>query len=247
MSYSGGRKHRWHERWIEYRLVSELVRHLRLVAPLGGGRPFPQIPAHWAKYGQPASSWMAWYVRAVERVLGLPSVKVNKNHLLECLSDLLKILKGQINYHKTNADRYHKIEHRLHTLGIMFLSLTLIACGLHLLPALFHDIHFPIWLPDLLTFFCGFFPAMGAAMAGIINQGEFIPIAKRSESMHRQLDILKHQIINLKKQITTADDSADQEFSAKANQLAGDVAHLMVYEVLDWRVVFLDRPLIPPA
>ena len=30
-----GRRRRWHERWIDYRLTAELVRHLRLVAPLG--------------------------------------------------------------------------------------------------------------------------------------------------------------------------------------------------------------------
>ena len=242
-----GRKHRWHERWIEYRLVSELVRHLRLVAPMGGERPFPQIPAHWATYGQPASSWMAWYVRAVERALGLPTVVVDKKHLVECLTDLLEILEDQIDYHKTNAARCHKIEHRLHTSGILFLILTLIACGLHLIPAVIPGVHFPVWLPNLLTFCCGFFPAMGAALAGIINQGEFLRIAKRSEAMKIQLESLKSQTNCLKEQIFSSVDLSDYQFSSKAVQLAGDVAHLMVYEVLDWRVVFLDRPLIPPA
>ena len=60
----------WHERWLDYRIVAELIRHLRLIAPLGGFRPFPQIPAHWGTYGQPSASWMAWYVRAVERASG---------------------------------------------------------------------------------------------------------------------------------------------------------------------------------
>jgi len=31
-----GRHQHWHERWIDYRLTAELVRHLCLVAPLGG-------------------------------------------------------------------------------------------------------------------------------------------------------------------------------------------------------------------
>jgi hypothetical protein len=31
-----GRLQAWHTRWLEYRFVAELVRHLRLVAPLGG-------------------------------------------------------------------------------------------------------------------------------------------------------------------------------------------------------------------
>ena len=47
-----GTRH-WHERWIDYRLTAELVRHLRMVAPLGGRRLLPQMPAHWVTYGQP--------------------------------------------------------------------------------------------------------------------------------------------------------------------------------------------------
>lgn len=235
-----GRHRRWHERWIDYRLAAELVRHLRLVVSLGGGRPFPQIPAHWATYGQPGASWMAWYVRAVERALGLPSVVVDKNHLDECLSDLLKLVTDQIKYHKTTAERCQRIEHRLHISGIYLLIFTLIACLLHVF-------NVPAWISNLLTLLCGFFPALGAALAGIINQGEFLRISKRSSSMQKQLQRLLGQINDLKDQINAAGGSSDQQFSTKAVHLAGDAAHLMVYEVLDWRVVFLDRPLHPPA
>ena len=56
-----GRTRHWHERWIDYRLTAELVRHLRMVAPLGGRRLLPQPPAHRVTYGQPAATWMAWY------------------------------------------------------------------------------------------------------------------------------------------------------------------------------------------
>ena len=156
-----GKKKRWHERWIDYRLIAELVRHLRLVASLGGERPFPQEPAHHSVYGQPGSSWMSWYVRTVERDLGLPNVVVNKNHLMNCLSDLLIQIKdkerGQIGYHRNNAERCKNIEHRLHSSGIFFLYMTLAACSLHLLPGIFHFIHYPIWFSYLLTACCGFF------------------------------------------------------------------------------------------
>ena len=80
-----GRRKQWHERWIDYRLTSELVRHLRMVAPLGGRRLLPQVPANRVTYGQPASTWMAWYVRAVERWLGLPDAVVDNSYLDEYL------------------------------------------------------------------------------------------------------------------------------------------------------------------
>ncbi len=41
-----GRTRRWHERWMEQRLLAELIRQLRVLIPLGGGRPFPRTPTH---------------------------------------------------------------------------------------------------------------------------------------------------------------------------------------------------------
>jgi hypothetical protein len=36
-------------------------------------------------------------------------------------------------------------------------------------------------------------------------------------------------------------------YSPAAVELAGDAARLLMNEVLDWRIVFLDRPLTPPS
>jgi len=241
-----GRRRRWHERWLEYRLTAELVRHLKLVAPLGGGRPFLQVPAHWAAYGQPSTTWMAWYVRAVERALGLPSALVNKAHLEACLSHLRTELAQQATFHEINAGRCHRIEERLHLLGMTLLALTLSCCGLHFLPTFWHGLHYPEWLFALLTFFCGFAPALGAALAGIFNQGEFRRIGKRSEAMHEQLGLLLERIENLRGKLNGVASQSPNQFSPWAAALAGDAARLLINEVLDWRVVFLDQPLIPP-
>ena len=161
-----GQRGKWHQRWIAYRLLAELVRHVRLVAPLGGERPFPQVPAHWATYGQPGASWMAWYVRALERMAGTPTVVVDNTYLQASLDHLRSLLDGQARWHDANAQRAYHIQHRLHFSGIALLVVTLIAGALHLLPSLWHTVTYPEWLPPVLTFVCGFFPALGAAMAG---------------------------------------------------------------------------------
>ena len=105
-----GRTRHWHERWIDYRLTAELVRHLRMVAPLGGRRLFPQIPAHRVTYGQPGATWMAWYVRAVERWLGLPGAVIDKTYLDDYLKHLEHLVIGQISYHQTTVRRCHNME-----------------------------------------------------------------------------------------------------------------------------------------
>lgn len=238
-----GRHRGWHERWLDYRLVAELVRHLRLVAPLGGGRPFPQVPAQWAGYGRPASTWMAWYVRAVERDLGLPTATLDRAHITACVKDLISMIQGQIDFHRTNAARSHRIEQKLYGGGLLLFALTIAACAAHLL----HGVMESAWAPATvgsLVFLCGFLPALGAAFAGISNQAEFRRVAKRSGAMLEQLNELKTRADAFEKQIdSTSAGRGHLRLSWEATQLATSAAQLMVNEVLDWRVVFIDQPL----
>jgi hypothetical protein len=246
LTVSLGRGRRWHERWLEYRVVAELVRHLRLVAPLGGARPLPHIPAHWATYGQPSATWMAWYVRAVERDLGLPAAVVDKDHLRTCLDQLIHVLAGQVSYHARNAERNGRLESRLHGCGVILLLLTLLACGLHFVADL-PEWHRPLAVMAALAFCCGFFPALGAALAGIANQGEFLRIHKRSQAMRDQLKILLKDIEDAASNLEREPGSLSRPYSPLVSARASDAARLLVHEVLDWRVVFLDRPLTTPT
>src|SRR5262249_47436053 len=100
--------------------------------------------------------------------------------------------------------------------------------------------------PSRLTFVCGVFPALGAAMAGISNQGEFRRIARRSEATAKQLESLAGRVGSLRAEIENRSTPAGQ-LSVPAAVLAGDVARVLGNEFLAGRVVFLDRPLDPPA
>jgi len=101
--------------------------------------------------------------------------------------------------------------------------------------------------PGALTFACGFFPALGAALAGIINQGEFRRLTHRSEAMWKQLKRLREDTEELRTQIAATPAAAARQFSTQAVALAGAAAGLLVHEILDWRVVLLDQPLRPPS
>ncbi|MBI5711618.1 MAG: hypothetical protein HZC42_15135 [Candidatus Eisenbacteria bacterium] len=242
-----GRRHGWHERWIDYRLGAELVRHLRLVVPLGGGRPFPQVPAHWAAYGHPGATWVAWYVRAVERDLGLPSAVVDEAHVKACLEHVAELLSGQVDFHETNAGRCHRIDGRLHRMGMILLVLTLAACGANFLRNCAAAWMLPAWVSWNLTFLCGFLPALGAALVGINNQGEFRRLTRRSEAMKEHLKDLRASVEKLQQELASPPAGGSQPASVRASALCTQAAQLMVNEVLDWRVVFLDRPLTSPA
>jgi hypothetical protein len=241
-----GRRMRWHERFLDYRLSAELVRHLRIVAPLGGRWPIPQIPAHWATYGQPGATWMVWYVRAVERAIGLPSAVVDRSYLETYLAELGRLVSGQIDFHWKTMRRCQEMEKRLHRIADVLLLLTLAACVIHLLIQ-YWPRKDPVQGIDAspFVFVCGFFPALGAALAAIMNQAEFRRLANRSKAMAEQLPLLLADINNLRQAIARAPVAETRPPFGHAVNLASAIAGLSVAEVLDWRVVLLDRPLEP--
>jgi hypothetical protein len=230
-----GRSRRWHERWLDYRLVAELVRHLRLVVPLGGNRPFPQVPAQWGTYGRPAVTWMAWYVRAVERDLGLPTAVLDNAHIRACMNDLSKVLEGQVDYHAANTARSHRIETKLYACGLLLLVLTLVACAVHLSHSWAGSTDWPAAATGSLVFLSGFLPALGAAFAGISNQAEFRRVAKRSEAMLEQLSELKEHVdAFVRRRASPSPELPGVRLSGEATELATGTAQVMVNEVLDW-------------
>ncbi len=230
-----GRRRLWHERWLDFRLAAELVRHLRISAPLAGDRPLPASPAHLTNFQR---GWAPWYVRAVERQLGLPDLTVTTAHLHTCVTSLENIIASQLKYHRITAERCYTIEKYLHRLSLWMLGLTLLACAVHLLPIVSSPIS------PVLTSLAAFLPALGAAFSGINNQGEFRRVFMRSDAMVGKFKGLKEEAKELRGQIEESEPlKGGQPRSSQVGALGDQVAHLMVSEVLDWRVTLLDRPL----
>lgn len=235
---------RWHARWMEYRIVAELVRQLRFLLPLGGGRPFPRASPLLAHYGDPARTWMYWHVRGIEREAGLPRARVDRAYVQASLEYALGVCREQLGYHRETAARCARIEHGLHRFAFALFFATLLGCLLHMarvMPwaeALATQIH-RYASPRALAALGAIFPALAAALAGINNQGEFGRIAKRSRAMADRLQQLEGEISALSQRPDVR--------SREAIDVTWGLAQLMVDEVLDWRVVFKDRPPVLPA
>ncbi|MEO9131809.1 MAG: hypothetical protein ABI240_11440, partial [Sphingomonas sp.] len=194
---------RWHQRWLEYRMLAEWMRQLRFLIPLGGGRPLPRTPAHLAVYGDPVRSWMYWQVRAVARETGLPSTPGTTNYAAECLSYLAEIVgddeRGQLCFHRATMNRCGRIHHRLHRWTGALVILTIIGVAAHFAMKLLWRKFFPCddtvigWLTGALLLMSAGFPALGAALANINNQGEFARLAKRARAMTHSFERFHHE------------------------------------------------------
>ena len=97
-------------------------------------------------------------------------------------------------------------------------------------------VHLPERVEAWLTLACAALPALGSALVGINNQGEFARVAKRSTAMANSFSRLAERI----DRIGSAGGVTPVTFG-EVTTVAADVARLMVDEVADWRVVFTDR------
>jgi hypothetical protein len=222
--YRLARTRRWHERWLDYRLLAEHFRQMLILLALGPSSLFAVHATIFAAGDDPRNSWMNWHFRAYLRQAGLLNVRITSGYLRNVASFLKQhSVARQIEYHERNSQRHRKMSIRSYGASLLLFGLTLIACLWHLL-----DGESSSWLFGLIA---TFFPAVAAALAGIQHQGEFERIERRSEGMRQQLQQIAQQLDDLL-------ESTKQITLVVVSHIARMAAQLMIDELLDWRVVF---------
>lgn len=244
--YLFGNKKNWHERWIDYRLLAEQLRHTRFLMTLGLASTLTPLPAY-DSYGDPANSWMYWHLRAIAREVGMLGVHFDKAYLKQVCRFLKAEIDEQERYHNRNAEQLYRADRCLWYVGCALFALALLACLLHQAPyvaeELFHydlpaifDHGGPVHLA--LTIITVVAPSFGAALTAIRFQEEFERVSKRSAAMSARLQLMSAELAAL----IEADD--DTRFTSEAlSKIAANADRLMVQEVLNWRIVFQERPL----
>ena len=252
MVYYYGRAHRWHERWIDYRLLAEYLRQLFFLIPLGPGElSSPHLPKYMSA-GDPKNTWMYWHYLALRREVGMISCEFNWEYLESVRSFLNSKsgIRGQINYHEQNEERLEKLDARFTKVGSAVFVLAIAAAFIALIsPFKEYLIHilralrpqFEAANVEMSIGLCATaLPAFGAALAGMRSQGEFERVKKRSKAM---LQTLRHICREL-----DGHSRNEQKISYGALSLiVAEAGQLMVDELLDWRIVFKDRPLPEPG
>jgi hypothetical protein len=250
--YVVGRRRRWHERWIDYRLLAEYLRQLFFLIPLGPGElSAPHLPKYMSA-GDPKNTWMYWHYLALRREIGLVGAQFSSAYLDSVRSFLNSKdgIRGQIDYHEANADRLEKLDSRFVALTKFLFSLAIMAAviaALHKIQPIriFLRVTLPHWLPGswavaAIALIATASPALGAALAGIRSQAEFERVKKRSRAMLQTLQRICKEL--------SPPNSSDEKISlASLNLIVAEAGQLMVDELLDWRIVFKDRPLPEPG
>ncbi|MCX7097038.1 MAG: hypothetical protein NTV43_03920 [Methylococcales bacterium] len=216
-----GRVYNFHQRWVDFRLLAERLRHYAFLTPIGGVSHTAQ--SVFDEDDDQAFSLVDWLARALSRAEGIPNVSFNADYR-KAYQDFLKaVINDQAQYHKNNHTRNHRIAQTLHGLNVVLLFIIGLACVAHIY---FH--HLAVYS----TIIAAVLPAVGAAVAGVLSQGEFERVAKRSKGMHKHLERIIGQL----------DKNRDATVLELAEQ-AQRAIDTMSQELYDWRVIFRGKPL----
>jgi hypothetical protein len=234
---------RFHEKWLDYRLLGEHLRQMRLLFFLGRTTPSLRLPSVQSE-DDPRQSWIYWVVRMVTRGAGVPQVRFDKPYLAQVQRKFVAGWLGeQIKYHRETSEAFGKLNARLRfTIATLFV-VTLVACVsfvAYSYPYLWQpfeephgkelSVHGKISLA--LTCISAWAPAISAALTGILFHVAFERVAKRSHAVASQLEQRSKDL-----------EHAQVAYSSDLIKAIEPVSRATIEEVLDWRILFSDKEL----
>ncbi len=224
-----GRLRHWHERWIDYRLLAEKLRHMRFLFLIGRVSVTERVPAYEA-HGEERKTWVDWHFQAVVREAGILHGKLDRPYRAAYRKLLTSYeLPSQMAYHAGNSKKSMRIAHRLQWFSTGLFYGTLVICLTHL----FRE---GLWV-EFLVQMAAILPAFGAAIRGIESQGDFHHVARRSSSVGQVLAGIVSRL-----------NRGENDLPSEAlGDIAEKAADAMGAELADWRTGFQEKPLELPV
>ncbi|MBL0173364.1 MAG: hypothetical protein IPP90_22280 [Gemmatimonadaceae bacterium] len=236
--FTRSRSLRFHEKWLDYRLLAERIRHLGFLWPLGRSSPVIRVPTH-AILTDPRPAWVNWWYRALAREAGLAPVHLDAATVGALANQITHdLVAAQLEYNRSAHEVAHRAEHRLHLMPWIPLLLALGAALGHVLEHL-HLLHLEPAVVVALTGIGILGPAFGAALHGFASQAGYQEIGIRTEASAQQLERFAQRLAELDLTLPLA--------SNALGELALSVADVMGEDLAGWRVDYLARPVNPPG
>jgi len=230
------RHYRWRERWLNYRLLEQMLSHSATGALLGQVVR-PPVDHHTRAFHRD-TAFGDWFLRSVVREAGITSAKADPTYLRAVRSLIQEgVVKKQQAYYQKKAHENRDIDHQLERSSETLLLVTLAVTLVYLImQAVFYyggvaadcvqSVAFQI-----ATIVGAGFPACAAVVASIRAHGEHLQFATRYEGMRDMLSGIQ-------------EDLESQELSlAGLAEFWSLVSQAELGEVQDWRVLLHTKPL----
>jgi hypothetical protein len=235
LNTQAGTKGEWHRRWLQYRHLAESLRPLMYLKRTGMiSTPFRSDIVRGPLNREAGADWTRWYAAAIWREMDSPRGAMNATAVRELAEDVRREqIAPQAAYHHANAERMHKLDHRLHEFGNFLMGAVIASCVLYLLGYVF--VHsWVVAAAPLFIFLTAGLPAIGSAVFGMRGHGEHLLAASRSAKTALALE----------------GNAARLERVAKLEALAKELettAAIMLADLNEWTLAYRERSLEIPA
>lgn len=230
-----GRRGDWHRRWLQYRHLAESLRPLIYLKRTGIiSTPFRSDIVRGPMGQETGADWTRWYAAAIWREMDCPQGVLEIPALRELADAVVREQIGpQAAYHYSNAQRMHRLDHRLHELGNLLMGAVIASCGLFLVGyVLLHE-----WILGVTGFFIFLtagLPAIGSAVFGLRGHGEHLLAASRSQQTAIALEKIAARLSH-----TTRLDALAAELES--------AAAIMLADLNEWTLTYRERSLEVPG
>jgi hypothetical protein len=229
---------RWHERWLEYRVLAERFRCVDLVLPLVADVA-PQVSIAAERNAE-----RTWHHRFfLWRVAGAqPSRQTVAEYHLHALA----VMAAQEQYHAQIRDRGGTIAERLHNAGYCFFLAALGICIWEILIsfACALSLATSAWLcgapgksGGTLLFFAGLLPVLSAAAYGILTHAEYTKVADASREAAARIHRLYADIVDK----PASDTPANPDTLRAMRSIVLEFAGIVITEATNWRAMLRDK------
>lgn len=227
-----GRRGRWHERWLDARVLAEQFRTLEFLAPIAQTPPTSRLPPYMkATQG----NWTGWYFRARVREHGLTTAVLTPDYLAEYQRQLLRVVTGQAQHHRDRGGARKRAYDALEFVTTALFGFTGLVCFAHLFSPKLLGLESPVFLTTLAAV-TAVLPAFGAALEGLQAQGEYQRLSERSEGMCHYFTSLQERL--------PAPEIQPLSYMSLVH-LAHEASGAMLDELSDWRNLVRVRTLHP--
>jgi hypothetical protein len=235
LNTQAGTQGEWHRRWLQYRHLAESLRPLIYLKQTGMiSTPFRSDVVRGPLNREAGADWTRWYAAAIWREMDSPQGILDAAAIRRLADDVQREqIVVQAAYHRLNAERMHRLDHRLHEIGNFLMGAVIASCFLYIIGYIFVP-HTVKELSPLFVFLTAGLPAVGAAVFGMRGHGEHLLAASRSATTADALEANAARLANVRKQESLA---AELETTAA----------IMLADLNEWTLAYRERSLEIPG
>ena len=226
---------RWHQRWLEYRLVAERFRYLDLLLPFGADKAGHTAIASGEDVAQ------SWHQRYFDWRTGnalMLDITTREYH-----KHAIAVMIAQERYHALNYMRRGSISDGLHATAIGLFMLGLAFCFVNLGIEYFSEAPQPgssvephFWR-GLILFSSAMAPILSAAIHGILANTEYTKVADTSGEVAHRI----HELVDELSAMPVPAGWDNEKATRPMRDTVQEFVELVINEATGWRAMLRDK------